>query len=399
MTIKKRKRDEQVRENVFKDLPEELLIIVCTMSITSYKCLQKVKNVCREFRSALKCINIFRGLVMIEIAQNSTPLSNVPYLLAKKDNLDFENLFKERYRRVPYVLSQPLMTIPLRAHSVALLRNLTFLSDLRVWLSGLKVKVCHWLSCVAFHRAVSIFDRFCIGTQCVLGHDEMSGIVCACAVLGFAPSYKTRKGKFYVDQYVPLIGGEWNLSRERLLRSLRRVTDVLLHSTDPRVRGDGSNTTVIVGGGHVDMATTVRGVFDRAKINHHRDFDLLSQVMFFLGNQPQNDAWYMCMYLMDLCLQSELVFSVSTRDLASVIYVFACDCFPTLFAEKVHIFNYYGGEGRMKSELSFLFDRMALMCFDARRSNKCIHRVYMAMAYRCISMKIPVADISVMMVQ
>lgn len=373
---RKRKREVPIH---FLDLPNDVMYLIFFFAIKTYNDACKMQPVCSVFHSMLKRVRLFGRLLHQELAYTKSKrciVGFVPHCISGE-----EHLFKARYKYVPYVKKQPLLTMIFRSQCVTLFRTMAFSGKLRIWPS--RTLMTYPVRVVAFHRSVSLFDRFCIGLREELSYTVSRKVVCACSFLGFESNHTTRRGKFYFDQHMQLLDSAgWNIPRLQLLDTLELVASVITTSDNPRVRGDGRFRSAVM------AHDATRGLFHRSKLNHEKDFSLLNCTMQCLSHHPKKDkCYYMCMYLLDLVQQSELAFYPKKEEVAHAVYLYAWQAFPSVPSGPTidALFRKYGGFTNTCDLLRPHFYKLTKLRDEARTYKKHLHEQYARQYFKCVS--------------
>ena len=386
---RKRKRGMTTSSIELLDMNNDVLYLILRFSTFAYNDVMKFNAVCRAFRFvSTSYFDFYKNLVHAEMGDMLNARCLVGLSVHDYDDT-FEKMFKERYQYVPYLNRQPLMTVVCRSKCIMLLRNMAFTRGIRMWPS--KNKVCYWLRIVAFHRSVSIFDRFCIGTETPLTEDMLRLVLCACGFLGFASNHTTEKGRFYLYQKLRSYnaGDPDYISRMSLVRTIGKVRSVLMKSNDPRVRSHECNHFIACP--QLNYGFQSRYLFDKSILSHIDDFDLLSVVMSCLRlHRDIDESWFMCMYLLDIALQSELAFYPNKVELGHAIYLYAWHCFPRFGDNDVyHLYSLYRGVLETHARFRPLYDKLSVLRHEAKVYNKEIYRIYAKDFYSYVSMRAP----------
>jgi len=277
-----------------------------------------------------------------------------------------------------------MMSVGFRSRCVTFLRYILFANVLRCYVT--KQPAPYWFRLVFFHRAVSIFDRFCQAEFFPISRNFLSDVLAGCAVLGCSPCPGGQKGKFYVAEIVEVLrlsNCEWCMNNVRLSKAARGIASNL--STvcpDPRLRGERDKTSICCF--KLDYGDTVRGLFDVAQLNHRNDLQYLKRLVHNLRAHSLGDVWYMSMYLMDLCLQSQLVFQYECEYLVDGLYLYACLSMGTeLYGAQEKLMIWGGAEGVLDA-FRELFDHLSMMRRVAARDRKKLYDTYSRSAYKCV---------------
>jgi len=376
---KKRKRGVSVETIALVDLPTDVLTIIFKFALFSYIDAAKMRPVCSLFWLTLKRIAMYKRFVYLELRDILSPKVIVGIC---QEDTDYERVYKARYKYVPYLQTQPVLRMSYRSQIVTLFRIMAFDLRMKLWPSGFAMPYVGRV--VAFHRAVSVFDRFCIATKEQLSYRSLRPVLCACSFLGFACNTASRKGHWYLDNHMQLLEASgWTLTRIDLVRAVHHVKTVLTRTSDPRARGDGLIHSFAI------PHEATRSLFYKSTLNHKNDFHLISEVMRCLSkNDYSKECYYMCMYVVDLVLQTELVFSPDVLELARAVYIYAWHAFPSMFP-LVWIFADYGGMANTRKVFLPYFRKFTQLRKEAKAHNKYLHQQYGRWFYRSVSVEAP----------
>jgi len=345
------------------DLPGDVLRLIFPMCIVSFFCHIKMRNVCKRFNGLLDSFDIFSHLSMAHekmsrhfgavVTLRSVSREGPPGHLVRHPITDELNkkhnecLFRQTYK---HVAKHVAMLLPCRARCVLLMRDIVFnYNDDPRFPPYDPPQYELWGRVVAYHRSVSIFDRYCRGVKKVF--DYVPELLCrACSVLGYVSSVRSQEGDSYLREFTLVdLHANWymeplcqayareipscpeQVSLRSMIEKINEVISVLVNSEDPSVRGDISHsyTTRDTWYWQFVEADLKPSVFPRrSKINHPDDFALLYAVVNrlvekrYFGREKER-ILKDCLLFMDLCLQTELAFFPDKQTLGRDICLFA----------------------------------------------------------------------------